>query len=138
MKVILGVALFVCTALGVQARTSEEGKILRSRATGLWSDPMTWEGGLVPAAGARVQIRAGHTVTYDLVSETTIRFIHVAGVLTFAPDRNTQLDVGLIKVEQREDASENGFGEARRQGQGTESVHRRALHHRDPRSINDS
>src|SRR4051812_13921883 len=99
MKVILGVALLVCTAIGAPARTAEEGSILRSRGTGLWSNPMTWEGGSVPKAGARVQIRAGHTVTYDLVSETAIRFIHVAGVLTFAPDRNTQLDVGLIRIE---------------------------------------
>jgi hypothetical protein len=109
MKAMLGVALSVCTAFGAQARTSDEGTIIRSRGTGLWSNPMTWEGGSVPQAGARVQIRPGHTVTYDRVSETTIRFIHVAGVLTFAADRNTQLDVGLIKIQRGEDASEDGF-----------------------------
>jgi len=48
-------------------------------------------------------------VTYDLDSARAIRFIHVAGVLTFAADRNTQLDVGLLKIEPGENASEDGF-----------------------------
>jgi hypothetical protein len=48
-------------------------------------------------------------VTYDLDSAQAIRFIHVAGFLTFAADRNTRLDVGLIKIEQGENASEDGF-----------------------------
>jgi hypothetical protein len=38
-----------------------------------------------------------------------IRSIHVAGTLRFAPDRNTQLNVGLIKIQAGTDASENGF-----------------------------
>jgi hypothetical protein len=38
-----------------------------------------------------------------------VRSIHVAGVLTFARDRDTQLDVGLIKIQPGDDASENGF-----------------------------
>jgi hypothetical protein len=109
MQLMLGVALLVCSTLGAKTSIAEEGTILRSRGSGLWSDPMTWEGGSVPAAGARVQIRPGHTVTYDRHCEATIRFIHVAGVLTFVPDRDTRLDVGLIKIEQGEDASENGF-----------------------------
>jgi hypothetical protein len=70
---------------------------------------MTWEGGSIPTQAARVQIRAGHTVTYDLDSARAMRFIHVAGVLTFAADRNTRLDVGLLKIEQGENAGEDGF-----------------------------
>jgi hypothetical protein len=63
---------------------------------------------MVPGAGAKVQIRTGHTVTYDLPS-TAVRSIHLAGTLTFTRDRNTQLDVGLIKIQPGDDASENGF-----------------------------
>ena len=42
-------------------------------------------------------------------SDQAIRSIHVAGTLAFAPDRDTRLDVGLIKIQPGTDASENGF-----------------------------
>ena len=45
----------------------------RSARSGLWSDPGTWEGGRAPRRGDRVQVRAGHQVTYDVVSEEAIR-----------------------------------------------------------------
>jgi hypothetical protein len=83
--------------------------LVRSSRSGPWSAGATWEGGVAPGPGARVQVRGGHTVTYDLNSDVTIRSIHVAGTLEFARDRDTRLDVGLIKVQPGEDASENGF-----------------------------
>lgn len=83
--------------------------IVRSVQSGSWSAPATWEGGRVPAAGSRVQVRTGHVVVYDLNENRLIRSIHVAGMLTFARDRNTRLDVGLIKIQAGEDASEDGF-----------------------------
>jgi hypothetical protein len=83
--------------------------LVRSARSGPWSAAATWEGGRVPAAGARVQVRAGHTVTYDVSSATVLRSVHVAGTLTFARDRDTRLDVGLLKVQPGDDASENGF-----------------------------
>ena len=46
---------------------------------------------------------------YDLDSDVPIRSVHVAGILEFARDRDTRLDVGLIKVQPGDDASENGF-----------------------------
>ena len=57
--------------------------LIRSAQSGTWSAVATWEGGQVPGAGARVQIREGHAVVYDLKSEQPIRLIHVAGTLTF-------------------------------------------------------
>ena len=84
-------------------------KTICSERDGAWSAGATWNGGSVPRAGARVLIRAGHTVTYDISSEQAIRVIHVAGTLTFATDRNTRLDVGLIRVQPGEDTSEDGF-----------------------------
>src|SRR5205823_1845761 len=71
----------------------------RSARSGQWSDPTTWEGGAVPGAGARVQVRPGHAVVYDLNSDRPIRSVCVGGTLRFAPDRDTRLDVGLIKVQ---------------------------------------
>jgi hypothetical protein len=83
---------------------------LRSAKSGPWSDAATWSGGKVPAAGAFVQVRPGHTVTYDVAAGPPIRFIHVAGVLNFARDRSTILEVGLIAIQPGEDpASEDGF-----------------------------
>jgi hypothetical protein len=83
--------------------------LVRSARSGPWSAVATWEGGAVPGAGSRVRVRGGHVVTYDLDTSTPIRSIHVAGTLEFARDRDTRLDVGLIKVQPGDDASENGF-----------------------------
>jgi hypothetical protein len=83
--------------------------VIRSAKSGPWSAPATWEGGKVPAAGARVQVRTGHEVAYDVRSADVIRAIHVAGTLRFVPDKDTRLDVGLIKVESGEVYSEEGF-----------------------------
>jgi uncharacterized protein (TIGR03067 family) len=83
--------------------------LIRSAQSGPWSSPDTWEGKKVPDASARVQVRAGHTVTYDIASDRVIRSIHVAGTLTFARDRDTRLDVGLIKIQAGDNASEDGF-----------------------------
>jgi hypothetical protein len=121
-KVVL-VALGLVLAVGYVPGAQKQGGVVlttgpvlvRSARSGPWSKPETWEGGKVPGAGARVQIRTGHTVTYDLQPqiaarlERVIRSIHVAGTLTFARDRDTWLDVGLIKIQPGEDASENGF-----------------------------
>jgi hypothetical protein len=92
--------------------------LIRSAASGPWSAPATWEGGKVPGAGARVQVRSGHTVTYDVEplrgenespSRVVIRSVHVAGTLTFARNRDTVLSVGLLKIQPGDDAGENGF-----------------------------
>ena len=54
-------------------------------------------------------IRPGHRVVYDVRSEVPIRAINVAGTLTFATDRDTRLDVGLLKIQDRDEYSEEGF-----------------------------
>jgi hypothetical protein len=82
---------------------------IRSRSSGSWSAVATWEGGAIPASGSRVQIREGHTVVYDAKSDQAIRFIHVAGTLTFAPDKDTLLNVGVIRIQSGDDATEDGF-----------------------------
>lgn len=82
--------------------------LVRSAKSGRWSDPATWIGGKTPGPGDRVQVRAGHVVTFDIQTEKPIRFIHIAGELTFAADRDTRLDVGLIKIQPGNLASEDG------------------------------
>jgi hypothetical protein len=115
-------ALVLSLAIGLVAggpgdfpsSAAEPGKeagpaLVRSARSGPWSAPATWEGGKLPAAGAKVRIRTEHTVRYDLKSDQVIRSIHVAGTLTFARDRDTRLDVGLIKIQPGDNASEDGF-----------------------------
>ncbi len=92
-----------------KAQVQEMPPLIRSAKSGPWSAEETWEGGKVPANGSQVQVRAGHTVVYDLKSEQVIRSIHVAGVLRFAAERDTRLDVGLIKIQPGDDAGESGF-----------------------------
>src|ERR1051326_9451538 len=88
-----------------QAGKGSTPDMIRTTKSGAWSDAATWETGKVPAAGARVQIRTGHAVAYDLKSEQVIRSIPVAGTLTFARHKDTTLDVGLIKIQPGDDAS---------------------------------
>ena len=83
--------------------------LIRSVHNGRWSDATSWEEGRIPGQGDRVQIRTGHVVVYDIVGDTTIRSIHVAGTLRFDPERDTRLDVGLIKIQAGDDPGESGF-----------------------------
>lgn len=71
---------------------------IRSARSGLWSSPDTWMELRVPGAGDLVEISSGHEVTYDVETNRPVRMVHILGTLSFARDRNTRLDVGLIKV----------------------------------------
>ena len=86
-----------------------EPPLIRTAGSGRWSEAATWQDGMIPPAGARVQIQAGHVVTYDIKTEGAIRSIHIAGTLRFDPDRDTRLDVGLIKIQAGDDPGESGF-----------------------------
>jgi hypothetical protein len=81
----------------------------RSVKSGPWSNAATWEGGKVPGAGARVLVRPGHHVVYDVNSDQTIRGVCIAGKLSFAHDKDTQLNVGVLKIEASDAYSEEGF-----------------------------
>lgn len=89
--------------------SAAEPLLIRSVQSGPWSAPTTWAGGKVPPAGASVQVRAGHQVTYDLNSAQPIRAVFIAGLLSFARDRDTRLDVGLLKIQPGDETSEEGF-----------------------------
>jgi hypothetical protein len=83
--------------------------MIRSAQSGLWSDPKTWEGGQLPAVGNSVQIREGHEVIYDRDSDQALRAVFVAGHLSFAANRDTRLDVGIITIQNGNDTTEHGF-----------------------------
>src|SRR5262245_23820489 len=102
-------ALLAALVLAADPAPAEQPPIVRSAASGPWSVPATWDGGKVPGAGDRVLIRGGHRVLYDVHAEHVIRGISVAGQLSFAPDKDTRLEVGLIKVQAGDEYSEEGF-----------------------------
>src|SRR6185369_16852316 len=82
---------------------------VHSARSGKWSDPQTWSDQRGPRGNDNVQIRTGHVVTYDVNSDEVIRVLHVAGTLTFARDKSTRLDVGLLKVQPGNECAEDGF-----------------------------
>src|SRR5438552_15137751 len=115
-----GVGTVECASFAADGAPQVPAPLIRSAQSGPWSALATWEGGKLPNKGERVQIRTGHRVVYDLslpvVDRETrsyfnpvLRSIHVAGILAFARDRNTRLNVGLIKIQAGDDASEDGF-----------------------------
>lgn len=82
---------------------------ISSAHSGPWSAESTWQGGAIPAAGSRVHIREGDKVVYDVKSDAPIRAIYVAGTLSFAADKDTQLNVGVLKIEPGDLPTEEGF-----------------------------
>ena len=105
----LNQAHVLLAALLLTAPVSAAPEVIRSAGNGLWSDGDTWQGGKIPGTGDRVLIRSGHRVVYDTQSDQQIRAINIAGTLTFAPGKDTLLDVGLIKIQEGEEFSEIGF-----------------------------
>jgi hypothetical protein len=83
--------------------------VVRSVKSGPWDSADTWAGGKLPAAGESILIRPGHRITYGIKVEKPFRAIHISGTLSFDPDRDTVLPVGLIKIQPGENTDEEGF-----------------------------
>ena len=75
-----------------------ESTTIQSVASGAWSNPSIWSLGRVPAAGDRVGIAAGTSVSYDVVNDSALNCLGVNGAMTFAVDRNTRINVGTLMV----------------------------------------
>jgi hypothetical protein len=56
-----------------------------------------------------VLVSGSTRVVYDVASEARIRLLQIVGTLTFARDRNTLLNVGILKVQNSDTCSEGGF-----------------------------
>lgn len=82
---------------------------LRSTRDGNWSDPKTWAPARLPKTGDRVLVARGTTVTYDVADPAVIRLLQVVGTVRFSRDRNTELNVALLKVQNSDACSEAGF-----------------------------
>src|SRR5215470_7915096 len=104
---LLTVGLLATNRLAAQQPAAPP--IVRTAKSGAWSAPRTWEGGKVPSGNVRVLIGEGHHVVYDLQATEPVRSLTISGVLSFTPDKDTRLDVGLIKIQPGEDCREEGF-----------------------------
>lgn len=82
---------------------------VQSVANGDWSNPKTWKPQQVPKAGDRVLISRGTAVKYDVKSPSVIRLLQIVGTLSFARDRDTELNVAVVKVQNSLECSESGF-----------------------------
>ena len=60
--------------------------------------------GKAPGPGARVQVRAGHVVTYDIKTTDADPLDSCRRDTALRPRRDTRLDVGLIKIQAGDDA----------------------------------
>ncbi len=67
-------------------------------ASGDWSNPSNWSGGVVPGDGARVLVPIGVSLTVDTALSVRLATIRVDGELSFATDVNTQLLVETMVV----------------------------------------
>jgi hypothetical protein len=105
------VAAVLSMCVAVQAEDKNAAVLVRSANSGAWSNASTWEGGKVPSHGVKVQVRPSHVVTYDVQAPDSlvIRSLFVAGTVSFATDKPTQLNVGLIKIEASDSVEEDGF-----------------------------
>lgn len=60
-------------------------------ASGAWNVASTWKDGLIPGANAKVVVASGHTVTYNVSSNTAMDWVRVDGTLTFDPTVDTRM-----------------------------------------------
>ncbi len=97
-KTIWMLVISVCVIVSVPAA------VVQSAKGGLWSDSRTWTGRAVPGVGDEVVIGSGHRVVYDLENAAVIRSLRIAGRLEFTTVRNTELNVGNIRVQPGADA----------------------------------
>lgn len=67
-----------------------------AESDGAWSDVDTWNIGRTPTAGDRVYIPQGQQVTFDIVSNDTLRTLRLDGTLAFATDQDTTLVVDTL------------------------------------------
>jgi hypothetical protein len=93
LKLFLGVLGFLASSLLLQ------GAVVHSARSGNWSEAHTWKKSGVPKGGDQVVIGSGHHVIYETTSAEVIRSVRVAGRLEFATVRNTELNVGSIRIQ---------------------------------------
>jgi hypothetical protein len=106
---MLGLLLLISFLATACAASSPVQFQVRSARSGNWSNPKTWADKRAPRSADNVQIQSGHRVIYDVSSDAGVRVLHVAGTLTFARDKSTRLNVGLLRVQPGVECNEDGF-----------------------------
>ena len=97
ISVILMMVFVGMVSVGVSA---EDGaKVVTAVKSGLWSDAGIWSTKQVPGDGDQVMIRGDAHVVYDVKSKAVLRSVLVSGHLKFATDKDTELNVGVLKVQ---------------------------------------
>jgi hypothetical protein len=76
---------------------------------GSWSSPATWEGGVLPAAGAPVVIPAGAQALLD-VATPALRSLKITGVLTASSTLDTAITAGWVMIRQTNGGKLMGSG----------------------------
>ncbi len=91
---LLFASLYLASADMPSLRLSN--KLLR-RSRSRWSDPATWPGRKVPAAGDKVTIEKGKDVVLD-VSPPALNGLTIEGKLSFADNKDLELTTEWIMV----------------------------------------
>ena len=108
----VGATALPAVAVGADDHSHEAHHVqfsVRSVGNGAWSNPKTWQPARVPGQGDRVLIERDTRVTYDVRSKDVVRLVQVVGTLEFARDRDTELNVAILKVQDSDHCSESGF-----------------------------
>jgi hypothetical protein len=82
---------------------------VKSVRSGKWSDAKTWQPAKVPGKGDRVLIARGTQVEYDVQAKEVVRLVQVVGTLSFARDKSTELNVGVVTIQHSDVCTEQGF-----------------------------
>jgi len=72
-----------------------------STKSGNWSDSTVWSTGNIPTTGDTITIKPGHTVTYDVLSDSVLGELSVEGTLYFSRTASTRLKISdniLVKA----------------------------------------
>ncbi len=92
----LGMMMEMDGMMALQNLVAPERVTHRAVASGRWSDPTVWAGGVVPSNGARVHIPAGVAVVVASELEPAFKTVRVDGLLRFSPVVNTRLKVDTL------------------------------------------
>ena len=92
-------ALFLLLAMAVLLGMAAKGQAVEAAGdpdvssvkSGNWSDPTLWSNGSVPSAGESVAIKSGHTVVYDVFSDSVLGEVAIQGTLRFSRNTSTRL-----------------------------------------------
>ena len=82
---------------------------IESVGDGKWSDSTTWKPARVPQSGDRVLVKRDTRIQYDVENDEVIRMLHIAGTVEFKRDCDTELNVGILKIQSGHRCNEDGF-----------------------------